>query len=102
MTAVRQLISVRHASRLTGIPGRDLRSEFERAGYPIYRIGKRERFATADLEALINGSRKPTVAQAADRVALAIELAAAEMGIRTRRRRTSPKSTPAVEERAHG
>lgn len=102
MTQVRQLLSARRASRLTGIPWLDLRRELERAGYPIFRIGNRERVAEADLQALIEASRKPTLAQSTDRVALAIDLVCEQMGIKVRRRRASPKAVPAVEERAHG
>ena len=102
MTQVRQLLSARRASRLTSIPWLDLRHELERAGYPIYRVGRRERVVAADLQALIESWRRPTLAQSTDRVALAIDLVCEEMGIKVRRRRASPKSTPAMEERAHG
>lgn len=97
-----QLVTARTASRVTRMPWLELRKRLEDAGYRILRVGNRERVAEADLLALIESWRKPTLVQSTQRVALAIELAAAEMGIRVRRRRASPKSTPAVEGRAHG
>ena len=89
MKPLPQLLTQRAASRLTALPWAELRQLLEEEGYRIYRMGTRDRVAEADLAAFVESCRQPTLAEAADRVALAIDLAAAEMGIARRRRRVS-------------
>lgn len=91
------LLTPRAVSRLTRVPWQQLRRLLEVAGYRVYRIAGRERVAEADLAALIESAKQPTLAEAADRIGLAIDLAAAEMGIarRSRRRRGDRHARPA-------
>lgn len=87
MKALPQLVTPRTAARITRMPWPVLRRLLEKNGARICRLGDRERVAEADLVALIEAARQPTIGEAADRVGLAIHLAAQEMGIARRPRR---------------
>jgi|SRR5690606_8055777 len=87
ITSVGQLVTPRAAARLTRVPWAELRGLLEESGYRIYRLGARDRVAAVDIAEFIESCRQPTTVEASDRVALAIELVAREMGIPTRSRR---------------